>query len=310
MSKKHKKIEDIADLASLTKEELTELLKDFDIDDFLVYVQDFEDEKTQVTFIALIKIIQQLANGHKELYIKNYRESYDNEPDLKKRLNIIYEMIERHYLLLTDELDKKKKRIGASLRRMDTSDREKVIDRIKNELMIKAQAKQQRNGNGDTSKEKDPSRDTILITMSDIENTQIYKLFNVDYKRNEEALGEFFDEICTLYTNINTQRYDEGRSLDSYLQLFEKILETRDEAETTSFVSNAMEEAMLTYAKDSKLISPELVENLKSRLTRERKAQEFYEKQAQLREQEIQNAIDKDKKKSQKPKKKVKKHKN
>lgn len=81
------KLEDLKDLS-------IEDIKNLELEDFLVYIQEFDNKKSQIFIINLFKIVKQLANKQYEnANLSQIRNDFYDTKDLRKRVNIIHEFI-------------------------------------------------------------------------------------------------------------------------------------------------------------------------------------------------------------------------
>jgi hypothetical protein len=109
------KLEDLKDLS-------IEEIKNLELEDFLVYIQEFDNKKTQILIINLFKRVKQLTNNRYEnANVSQIRNDFYNTKDLRKRANIIHEFITQKIINIPcdDDLNEDLGRIDQKIDRLD-----------------------------------------------------------------------------------------------------------------------------------------------------------------------------------------------
>jgi len=216
MAKKKNNIE--VDITKLSVEDL----KQMNLDDILVYINEVKDPKEINIF--LIKIIKQLKEITDESdsnhSLTKFRSSFRDITDLEAKLDEIYSFIEENYLLLDLELDVIKNRIEIKLERLRFTDLIKI-----KELNDKGQ--------------KIP-----------------YETALREYNSAKEVIRDFFSKICTLYTNTMQELDDQRRALEDSIILLNR-LEEHPEFVSAVNMGTPIEQQMQELLRRARLLDRE-----------------------------------------------------
>ena len=271
---------------------LINIVKQIGAESTLVYINEIKDENTVIIYlINIIKQVTHETDPDLETPVVKFRQRFREESDLERKLDLIHGFIEHHKLTIHNHSNHANLP-DQTTKKAPLEDQTTKKPSLKNQTTKKSSLEKQFKK---LEKALEQMRYTDFNKIKDLkkENKKVdYKRNKKDYNDKKEILRGLLDPICQINEKTIANRFVQGVFHQYFLEGFDKILETRDEADTTSYLTDAQEEAMITYAEGSGQLSTGLANQLRRRIYK-KSAQEFYEKQAWLKEKEKEKELKK-----------------
>lgn len=230
------------DITKLSVEDL----KQMDLNDILVYINEMEDTRTVI--IYFFKIIKQMSDQSDSNHnLVNIRKKFRATNNLEEKMDEIYSLIGQEKLSLDRELELIKEDIESELGNLKYGDLKDIKD----------------------LKEKKQEID--------------YRTETREYNNVKNKIRAFFNKIYTLYLNTMQERDEEKRGMDNAITLLLELQRT-PAVGTGIDMGSVYEDLIQQLEEKAGLLKKN--KNLKKLQERNKeKAKKFYEKQERLKKE-------------------------